>query len=459
MEVSPEEIKISIKKGKLIISVYGLGWMGLPTACLFAEAGAMVIGVDIDPRVIELIQLGESPVEEPNLQAMLKNYINNRIRVTNNLREAASQSNIIVIVIPTLIDDGGKPDYSALEKATKEIGLKLNKGSIIIIESTVGLGITETVVKESLETSSGFKAGTDFGLAYSPIRAMAGKTLNDLRSYPRIVGGIDYKSLEIASAVLESIVSGGIVKVKNIRTAEAIKLFENVYRDVNIALANELAMFSEKARLDFKIIKEAANTQPYCHLHEAGIGVGGHCIPFNPYFLIEAAEELGVEMKLVKDARKINDSMPNHTALMITKALRSCKKNLKRSKIAILGLSYRANVKEAKLSPSHEIIKMLLIKGAKVSVYDPYFKVEELENMGLPSTGSLERSIDSADCVFLAVGHDEFKRLKLENIIRALRKPACIVDGCQIFSSEEIKGKGVIYYGIGRGSDAKEEIK
>ena len=157
MEVSPEEIKISIKKGKLIISVYGLGWMGLPTACLFAEAGAMVIGVDVDPRVIELIQLGESPVEEPNLQAMLKNYLNNRIRVTNNLREAASQSNIIVIVIPTLIDDGGKPDYSALEKATKEIGLKLNKGSIIIIESTVGPGITETVVKESLETSSVLK--------------------------------------------------------------------------------------------------------------------------------------------------------------------------------------------------------------------------------------------------------------------------------------------------------------
>ena len=453
MELSPKEVRTALKEGKLVVSVYGLGWMGLPIACLFAEAGAMVIGVDIDPRVIELIRRGESPVEEPNLKHMLKNFFNSRIKVTSDLREAASQSDVIVIVVPTNIDESRKPDYSALEKAAREIGLKMRKESLVIVESTVGPGVTEAVVKKSLEASSGFKAGLDFGLSYSPIRAMAGKGLRDIRSYPRVVGGIDRKSLDVASALLESIVSGGMVKVKDIRTAEAVKLFENVYRDVNIGLANGLAIFCEKVGIDFKEVKEAANTQPYCHLHEPGIGVGGHCIPVNPYFLVEVAERVGVELKLVKVARKINDDMPTHVLQLVTKALRNCKKTLKWSRIAVLGISYRANVKEAKHSPSREVIKRLLMKGAKVSVYDPYFTTVEMKEMGYSSTESLERTVEGVDCVFLAVSHDEFKRLKPENIIRFLRRPSCIVDGCRIFNPEEVRGKGVAYYGIGLGRD------
>ena len=155
MEMTSEEVKTAIKQGKLMISVYGLGWMGLPTACLFAEAGANVIGVDIDQRVIELIKRGESPVDEEGVQSILTNVVNNRLKVTTDLREAASQSNIIIIVVPTLIDERKKPDYSALEKDAKEIGMKFNKGSIIIVESTVGPGITESIVKESVEENSG----------------------------------------------------------------------------------------------------------------------------------------------------------------------------------------------------------------------------------------------------------------------------------------------------------------
>ncbi len=454
MKMSSEEIESAITKGKLVISVYGLGWMGLPTACLYAEKGARVIGVDIDSRVIERINRGESPIAEPNLRIIIKNTINKSFRVTSDVKESASISDIMIIIVPTIIDEKKKPDYSALEKVAREIGLKMNKSCIIIVESTVGPGITDAMVKDSLESSSGFEAGTDFGLAYSPIRAMAGRALHDIRIYPRIVGGINRKSVEVASIILKAIGSGEIIKVKNIISAETTKLFENIYRDVNIALANELSIFCEKARIDFKEIKKAANTQPYCHLHEPGIGVGGHCIPYNPYFLIDRAEEIGFEPKLIKYARKINDSMPNHIVKMIKKALQSCRKSLKRSKIAILGISYRANVKEIKNSPAYKIINMLLVKGAKVLVYDPYFRAEEMKKARIPFTESLEKSIDGADCVVFTVSHDIFKSLKPRNIVRVLRKPACIIDGCRIFNPEEVKRKDIIYYGVGLGQQS-----
>jgi len=451
MKMSPEEIESAITKGKLVFSIYGLGWMGLPTACLYAEKGARVIGVDINSRVIERIHSGESPIEEPNLQVMIKNTINKNFRVVSDIKEAASISDIMIIVVPTLINEKRKPDYSALEKVSREIGLNMNQGCIIIVESTVGPGITDSIVKNALESSSGFKAGADFGLAYSPIRAMAGRALHDIRIYPRIVGGINRKSAEVASIILKAIISGKIICTKNIISAETTKLFENIYRDVNIALANELSIFCEKARIDFKEIKEAANTQPYCHLHEPGIGVGGHCIPYNPYFLIDVAEEIGVELKLSKNARKINDRMPNHIVKMIKRALRNCRKSLKRSKIAVLGISYRANVKEIKNSPAYKIVNMLLAKGAKVLVYDPYFRAKEIKEMHIPFTESLEKSIDGADCVVFTVSHDLFKNLKPKNIVRVLRKPACVIDGCRLFNPEDVKRKDVIYYGTGLG--------
>jgi UDP-N-acetyl-D-mannosaminuronic acid dehydrogenase len=165
MKMSPEEIESAITKGKLVFSIYGLGWMGLPTACLYAEKGARVIGVDINSRVIERIHGGESPIEEPNLQVMIKNTINKNFRVASDIKEAASISDIMIIVVPTLINEKRKPDYSALEKVSREIGLNMNKGCIIIVESTVGPGITDSIVKNALESSSGFKAGADFGLA------------------------------------------------------------------------------------------------------------------------------------------------------------------------------------------------------------------------------------------------------------------------------------------------------
>ncbi|MFH0896752.1 MAG: nucleotide sugar dehydrogenase [Candidatus Bathyarchaeota archaeon] len=451
MDMPLKEVEIAIRNAGLTVTILGLGWMGLPTACLFIEAGARVLGVDVDSRVVELIRNGQSPIDEPGIQNIISRHIGKRLIVTTDPRQAAAQSDIILVVVPTGISSTRRPNYSAVEKACKDLGLAMRRGSIVIVESTLGPGVTDTVVRKVIESNSGLKAGADFGLAYSPIRAMAGQVMKDIQTYPRIVSGVDERSLNLASVALATISKGGLVKVKDLKTAEAAKLFENVYRDVNIALASELASFCEKAGLDFFDVRAAAITQPYCHLHLPRVGVGGHCIPFNPYFLTTEAESLGVELKLVKQARKVNDSTPSHIVDLVAKGLKDCKRSLKGSRVAVLGLSYRNDVKEVNNSPSLKIIETLTKRGTRVSVYDPFFSTAEIEQMGFNAAESLESAIGGVDCIIIASGHEQFKHLKMADMSRLARKPGCIVDGWRLFDPEEARANNLTYYGVGLG--------
>ncbi len=443
----------SICSGKLKIGVFGLGWMGLPTACLFVEEGAAVIGADIDAHVVEQVNAGKSPVNEPGLEQILCRNVPSRLSATSNLREAASQSDIVMIIVPTSIDAEKRPDYSALGKCSREIGMKLKAKSLVIVQSTVGPGVTESVVKPLLEEASGFKAGKDFLLAYSPIRAMAGRVMKDVRTYPRIVGGINDESREAASAVLAMIVKGGIIPVRDVKTAEAVKLFENTYRDTNIALANELACLCEGLGIDFSEVRQAANTQPYCSLHLPSVGVGGHCIPVNPYFLLAAARAVGVDLLLVRQGRRVNDRMPRHTAALVERALQECKRSIGRSSVAVLGLSFREDIKEERYSPSKEVIKLLQTKGARVRVYDPYFTSKELKAMGYNAFDSLERTVMGVNCVLVTVSHQEFRSISIQDLARMVRRPACIVEAGlhRLFDPSEVNANNLAYYGIGYG--------
>ena len=453
LSMDDDQLTTSLRSRGLIVGVYGLGWMGLPTACLFLEAGAKVLGADVDDRVVELLNAGKSPIDEEGVQPIIEKHIGSTFSVTTDLRGAAARCNIIHLVVPTSVDAGHKPDYSAVEKVAHEIGFKLSPGSLIILESTVAPGVTEETVKPLLERNSGLSAGKDFLLAYSPIRAMSGRGLRDIKTYPRIVGGLDERSLNAASAVMGTIVEGGIIKVRDIRTAEAVKLFENVYRDLNIALANELAILCEELGLDFPAIREAANSQPHCHLHVPGIGVGGHCIPINPYFLIASARKVGMDIRLVRYGRLRNDRMPGHTVELVEAALKECGRTIGRSTVAVLGISYRANVKEYRNSPSLEVIRRLRRMGGRVRVFDPYFGTEELKEMGYTSSDSLERTVQGVNCLLVAVGHDQFKELPLDRLAQLMRRPACVVDAARVVDPEEARKHGLIYYGVGYGRE------
>jgi UDP-N-acetyl-D-mannosaminuronic acid dehydrogenase len=453
-----EEIQDSVRSGKLKIGVFGLGWMGLPTACLLLDAGATVIGADIDAQVVEQVNSGKSPIQEPGVEQILSRNVHSRLSATSNLREAAAQSDVVMIIVPTSINAEKKPDYAALEKDSREIGMKLKAGSLVIVQSTVGPGVTESIVKPLIEKASGFKAGEGFFLAYSPIRAMAGQVMKDVRTYPRIVGGINDESGKTAGAVLGTIVNGGIILVRDMRTAEAVKLFENTYRDLNIALANELACLCEELRIDFQEVRQAANSQPYCHLHLPSVGVGGHCIPVNPYFLIAAGRAAGVDLPLVRQGRRINDRMPRHTFALVEKALQDCKRSVGRSSVAVLGLSFREDVKEERYSPSKEVIQLLQRKGARVRVYDPYFTSKELKAMGYNAFDSLERTVTGVNCILVAVSHLEFKTIRVQDLARMIHKPGCIVEAGlhRIFDPAEVGANNLVYYGIGYGHESKQ---
>lgn len=426
--------------------------MGLPTACLYADAGARVIGVDMNPDVVERISKGDSPIAEPGLSPMLKKTIKaGKLSATTVTEEAAANSDIIFIVVPTMIDRQKRADYSAVEDACASIGKAIKSGALVIFESTCGPGVTERVVKGVIEKYSGMIAGQGFGLAYSPIRAMGGRALQDMQTYSKVVGAVDNKSLEAACAVLSVVVKGELIRVRNIRTAELSKLYETIYRDVNIALANEFAQLCEEFGVDYIETARAANSQPYSHLHSTGVGVGGHCLPVYPYLLATEAYALDSRLRLVLDARKINDLMPGHIARLASAGLRACGKSIKRAKVVILGISYRQNVKETRFSPSLELVSILKKRGARVTVFDPMFNASEIESMGVVSEPNLRRAIEKADCVILTIAHDDFKNMDTIELAAHMSKQGLVIDCTGILDPTSVEKSGLVYRAVGRG--------
>ena len=452
LSLEPGEIAVRIRDAALTVGVVGLGWMGLPTACLYAEAGGRVIGADMNPKVVERVTKGDSPIEEPGLSAMLKKAIRSgKLTATTSTEEAAANSDVLFIVVPTMLDRQKRADYSAVEDACVSIGKSLRNGSLVIFESTCGPGVTERVVKTPIEKYSGLVAGQGFGLAHSPIRAMGGRALQDIQGYSKIVGAVDKRSLEAACAAISVIVKGELIRVRDIKTAELSKLFETIYRDVNIALANEFALLSEEIGVDYLETMKAANSQPFSHLHSTGVGVGGHCLPVYPYLLATETYTLDARLRLVLDGRKINDLMPRHIAKLASDGMRVCGRSLKRAKAVVLGISYRPNVKETRYSPSLELIAILRKRGARVTAFDPLFNAGDMESLGLTSEPTLRKAVEKADCVILAVGHDDFKNMDTVEIAAHMSKKGLILDCTGILDPTSVEKSGLVYRGVGRG--------
>jgi nucleotide sugar dehydrogenase len=438
------------ERAKHTVCVVGCGRIGLPTACVVAEAGFRVIGVDTDSNVVGLLKRGKAPFVETGLSALLRKHVRSgNLKPTTDTKKAVSQSDIIMIIVPTVIDEKKKPDYSYVEKSCKGVGTGLNRGSLVIFASTVGPGITETIVKETLENTSGLKAGIDFSLANSATRAAPGQILQDLVSYPRVVGAIDEKSFKTASLFFKTFVKNGVVHVHDLRTAETVKLFENAYRDVSLALSNELGLSCERLKVDYLEAQAAANTQPYCHLLRPGL-VAGH-IPKDPYLLLEEAENAGARLNMVALARKINDGMLDHTIQLVKDVIGERQRPFKNAKIALLGVSYRANIKEPRGTVVTQLTKLFATKGAVVRVFDPLFSYNELREMGLPAERTLEKTVEGTDCLVIVVGHNRFKHLSLKKVKLLMTKAASIVDMGNAIKPEKAEKEGFVYRGVGRG--------
>ncbi len=345
------------------ISVIGLGKAGLPLAAVIADAGFDVIGVDIDVIKVKQINNRINPIEEePSLSELIKKHGGKRLKATNDAIAAAKESNVHIIVVPLFIDKNNKPDFSLIKNALQNVAKGLKKNDVVVLETTVPVKTTETLVKDILEKNSNLRAGKDFYLAYSPERIMTGYSISRLKEFPKLVGGINKESTDSAFEIYKKF--SRAIKVSSSRVAELVKIAEGVYRDVNIALANELLKIAEHYNVNFWEMREATKHQ-YCNILEPG-NVGGHCIPLYPWFLIN---ELNVP--LIKIARDLNDDMINYYVKKIEK--------IGGKKIGIIGLSYREGVKEKAYSRSIALINLLKKKGYDVYGLDPLYSKEEIE--------------------------------------------------------------------------------
>jgi UDP-N-acetyl-D-mannosaminuronic acid dehydrogenase len=427
------------------IAVFGLGHMGLPTAALLAFNGFTVNGVARDSKKIDLINKGISPIEEPGLDGLLKQAIKKgNFQATNDGLKACQEATVFIVLVPTPADDNKNSDLTAVRSVCETISQGIKKDDLVIIESTVPPGTCQKLIIPILE-KSGLKAGEDFKLAFSPERAIPKFTIHEITHNARVIGGIDTESTIRATDIYSKITEGEIVQMNDLISAEMVKLVENTYRDLNIALANEIAVICETLGIDAIDIIRAANYHPRVNIHTPGPGVGGHCLPIDPYFIVEKARINNLKASLILMAREVNESMPAHVIELVDAALNDVHKSIKGSKIGILGFAYKGDVADVRESPAIPVINKLLKKGAKVVVHDPFVPKEVITAHGYQHA-SLNEVLES-DCVVLITDHQYYKTIKPEMI-----KNKVFVCTHPIFDPEDFEKYNFSFKGIGRGN-------
>lgn len=448
--IKPEELDTIEKREKHTVSVIGCGQIGVLQACLFAEAGFKVKCIDADQTIVNSIVRGKMPLLKHEIELKLKNYVKTGLlNATTEAKTAVSQSDVIVITIPVEIDEKKKANYSNLENICRHVGSGLHHGALVVVMSTVGIGVTQGFIKEVLENTSGFKVGADFGLAYSPIRLLNGQTLETLANQERIVAATDKNSLNAASTILGTFTKGCLRKTECVKTAEAVTLFEAVQQDVNVALANELALFCEKVGVDYLEAHKLAKIGAYPVLSLPTLVDGN--IREDSYLLLEDSENLNLKLRVPAIAREINEEIVKHAVNLTKDALRNCGKTLRRARISLLGILQTPNMKSSPKKMVEELAKMLEVRGAKVSVYDPYFSSDEMGETQYHLKKNLSEALEGVDCILILTGHDQFKRLNLKKLKALMKMPAAIVDLEGIVEPDKVEKEGFIYRGLGRG--------
>ncbi|MGC8913626.1 MAG: nucleotide sugar dehydrogenase [Thermoplasmata archaeon] len=415
------------------VCVVGLGYVGLPLACAFANAGIDVIGIDIDEKKVLEISRGICPIKnEPGLQGLLHKVLESgKFSATSDFGVCRKADAVIVCVQTPVVS--GKPDYTALCYALGSLGRRIQKGVLVVIESTIMPGTMEKVVKPALEKASGMVAGREFHLVHVPERVTPGRLLLNLEKMPRVIGGNEEEGIRKAVALYKHIVQAEIDTADWI-TAETTKVVENTYRDVQIAFANEVACICEHLGVDFLKLRELVNKVPYRDLHMAGAGVGGHCIPKDPWLLVSAVEDVYVP-ELTLTARRINEGMPAHVVELVMEAV----KGIEMPIIALLGYAYREESDDARNTPAEPVRKKLLEIAKEVRVHDPYVENGFIEH-------DLCKVIEGADAVVLITAHKVYRQVP--QLLERMRH-RIIVDARAFFDDAEVKG--CTYIRLGRG--------
>ncbi|HEX9036772.1 MAG TPA: nucleotide sugar dehydrogenase [Ktedonobacterales bacterium] len=425
------------------VAVVGLGKIGLPLAVQYANHGKTVIGCDINPQVVATINAGEAHVhEEPGIAGDIARLrAVGKLSATTDTAAAVRAASVVVVIVPVMVDDRHQVDYRAIVSASQAVGAGLQRGALVVYETTLPVGTTRGLLRSTLEESSGLIAGRDFSLGYSPERVSSGVVFRDLATYPKVVGGFDDASGDAAVAFYSSVLDARITRMRSMEDAEFVKLIETTYRDVNIALANEYARFADTHGLDVTTAIAAANSQPYSHIHQPGVGVGGHCIPVYPYFLMQGAVDDDSQLTLPRRSRSINDGMADYAAERIASVVG----DLNGVPALILGVAYRGNVRETAFTSARLLRDALQRRGAVVYVSDPLYSDEELRELGyepLPAGGEARVKAIAAQAA-----HAEFTNLDLS----AFSTCKALLDGRNVFTRDRVESAGITYLAIGDG--------
>lgn len=418
------------------ICVMGLGYIGLPTASVLAAHGFNVIGVDVRGDVVDTVNSGNIHIEEPGLHTLVQAAIN-----SGNLRASLNpeKADGFFIAVPTPIHEDKTVNMDYVREATEAIVPCLESGNLVILESTSPPGTCRDLIKPILE-QSGLAVGNDIYLAHCPERVLPGKILKELIENDRIIGGYGPDCASRAEAIYKSFIEGDVF-ITDVTTAEMVKVIENTFRDVNIALANETAILCEELGIRFHEVARLANRHPRVNLHMAGPGVGGHCISVDPWFLIERFPD---QTRLMHEARKRNDSMPEY----VVKGIMALVEGIEDAKIAVLGLAFKGNVDDTRESPSLAVVRQLRDRGFHVAVHDPYVKRSPIELTGI------EDCFTGSDCAVLLTDHSDYKYLNPAQI-RPLMKHPIVYDTRDILDHQLWKKQGFKVRVLGSGERAK----
>jgi len=426
------------------IAVIALGKIGLPLAVQFADKGHEVIGVDVNAEVVALVNKAVEPFPgEAHLQEKLSELVPaGKLRATTDYAEAVPGADAVVLVVPLFVDAEARPDFGWMDSATEELARHLTPGTLVSYETTLPVGTTRTRWKPMLEKGSGLTEGTDFHLVFSPERVLTGRVFADLRKYPKLIGGLSEAGAAKATEFYEAVLDfddrpdlergNGVWDLGSAEASELAKLAETTYRDVNIGLANQFARFAATAGIDVYQVIEASNSQPYSHIHQPGIAVGGHCIPVYPRLYLWNDPEATV----VRAAREANAGMPDYTIGL----LEGAHGDLTGARVAVLGASYRGGVKETAFSGVFATVEALKAKGATPVVHDPMYTDEELQKLGFEPYHLGEK----VDAAVVQANHAEYSKLGPQD----LPGVATFIDGRRVSSADQ--WTGVTYRVIGK---------
>ena len=444
-----DEVKNSLESKSLRVCVVGIGRIGLPTALSFAKSGLPTVGVDINENLVRTINSGVFPLkDEPGYEEIFNDVIKNKMfSVTTKIEDAVPNSDLVLLSLPTPMDENNVPDYSSLRNAASKLSEILSPDSLVIVESTIEPGFIEDEMVSIISKSGRLKIEENFFIGVCPENANPGEILHDFTNLPRLIAGINNDVTKIIKMIYNFVFPVELVEMPNCKTASAVKLTTNVFRDINIAFVSELSLMFEKLGIDTIKVLEAAKKKYNFQVHYPGSGVGGPCLPINSYQLLNTARRTGTKLSIIESGRKINEKMPEHVVELTSDAFQECNKSIQNSEILILGVSYKPNVKDIQLSPAEYIIEKFQNLGANVHIYDPNFSSTEV--FGIKVEDNLDDVLSKMDAAVIVTGHDDFKKIEISSF--AKMKTPILIDTRGIIEPQSVKQHNIIFRGLGRG--------